>query len=351
MLCYHNRKKVNGHIMTVDLSLQQYLRSWNESLRKEKYSWPSRRELRAELENTVGHLIPLRKLDEQEINTLSGGRPLVGVDGSVYTLGGNYPFTVTAFQAVAKSTVAFDRTDKVVRSSLYSPLDREDRDALRSFMEQQEDGLTEDAAFSRYRDRQMALLEIEAATIAVERFRPFLVLLDGQFSRYQKDEELFDKWHAFCQRVQACETLVVGVVEEVGTMKLKKFLSQPLQDRLITGHDREILFGLFETGEALLPHEEVEIKHDAYVAFARLSDHPQAIACNFLYEQVDRVQDLMYLLYTLTPKKGRGIPLWLDLVDVEARITKKEWELLVQSTLDKDMYERFLRPQRERRDY
>jgi hypothetical protein len=337
--------------MTVDLSLHQYLQSWNESLRQQKRAWPNRQELRRGLAEKAGRFLSLDRWNSGEIAMFSGGRPLVGVDGSVYTLGANYPFTLTAFQAVAKSTGKTGETDKIVLTSVFSPLEKNDREHLRIFMEEQEEGLSEEAAFTRMKDRRLALLEIEAALQAVERYHPFLLLLDGQFSRYQEDAELVDRWETLCVLARQKKFFVVGIVEEVGTMKLGKFLPQEVRERLMTGHDREILFGLLEPGEVFLPHEEIEIKRDAYVAFARLSDHPQAIACNFLPEQAPEAQTLMSLLYALTPKKGRGIPFWLDLVDVEARITRREWDMIVQASLDKDIYERFLRPQRDRRDY
>lgn len=338
--------------MTIDFSLHQSLQKWNERLRLQQRKAPEKAALRRELAERVGHFVALRKWTEEQLADFSRGRPLLGVDGSVFSWGGNYPFTITAFQAVAKATFPVKgKKDKVVLSALYSPLESSSRAELQRFIEELGEGWTEETVFPRFRGWQMARLELTAALQAVRQFHPFLVLLDGPFSRFQEDRDLSEQWEAFRQVVAEEDALVVGVVEEIGTMKLQRFLSDHLRDQLLTGHDREVLFGSLEPGEALLPKNEIEIKRDAYVVFARLADHPQAIACNFLPEQRERVAELMPLLYTLTPKRGRGIPFWLDLVDVETRITRREWDLFVRSSIDSDLLERFLRPQRERRDY
>ena len=83
----------------------------------------------------------------------------------------------------------------------------------------------------------------------------------------------------------------------------------------------------------------------------RLSRDPHPIALDRLKEQQEHLYDTACLLYSLTSKDGRGIPLWLDIVDREVRITDRMMESLVDCYIDEDLRYRLLRAKRENRGY
>ena len=178
--------------------------------------------------------------------------------------------------------------------------------------------------------------------------------MDGGFSRLKGKGG--DKWEQFAEMALDRNTIVVGVIEEVGSYRLKSRLDEvndALLEGFVRGHDREILFNTMEEGEWLKTFFHRPIKNEFYTVFNRLSDQPQAGACDFLREQAEGelVENVLDYLYTITPAKSRGIPLWLDLVDAEVRLTKKQIDMIVGTNIDLENIETFLRPQRERRDF
>ncbi|MEW6400138.1 MAG: hypothetical protein AB1503_13445, partial [Bacillota bacterium] len=65
-------------------------------------------------------------------------------------------------------------------------------------------------------------------------------------------------------------------------------------------------------------------------------------------ENLDAVADV---LYTLTPQGGRGIPLWIDLVDARVRLEDHVVRALVESGISRENWLRFLASRRERRPF
>ncbi|MFD2169425.1 DNA double-strand break repair nuclease NurA [Tumebacillus lipolyticus] len=348
-------------------TLAKEIQGLNVTLQQKRGERKGKNALRAGLEASVGEFVRAKKLSDQEVRDLFEGRALVGVDGSVNQFGSQYPYAIHLFKALAKSTVAGrDGTSSVERVKMFSALDADSHRAVLHFMQQrreelrvapQEDrlierDLAEQQAYQMLVDQLMVELELQAAIEAVEKFRPFLLLMDGGFSRLKgKSGEL---WDQFVETVTDAGTIVVGVIEEVGSYRLKSRLDEVderLLDGFVRGHDREVLFNLLETGEWLKTSVERPIKNEFYTVFTRFSDQPQAGACDLLREQADRVDDVVNFLYTITPSKSRGIPLWLDIVDEQARLTRKQVEMIMKGNLDQEIIESFLRSQRERRDF
>lgn len=349
------------------LSLSEQLQGLNRTLSSRRREQDSRNALRAALETHVGEFKMARRLGERETETLFQGRSLVGVDGSVNQFGGNYPYSIHLFKSLAKSTVKSRKDGRrdLEKVSLLSPLRGDDHKALREMMEERraeirvakqdeaevERELAEQQAYQMLCDQRMVEMELMAAIEALELFDPYLLLMDGGFSRLKGKGG--DLWDEFEQKALENRTIIVGVIEEVGSYRLKSRLAdnEELLEHFVRGHDREILFGTLEPGEWLKTGLDKPIKNDFYTVFTRLSDLPQAGACDFLREQAEHVDDILDFLCTITPSKSRGIPLWLDIVDAEARLTKKQIDLLVKTNLDQANIESFLRPQRERRDF
>lgn len=347
-------------------TLAEQLQGLNRTLDTRRQELVSRSKLRAGLETHVGEFRKARRLDETATQRLFQGRSLVGVDGSVNQFGGNYPYTIQLFKALAKSTQRDKNNESDVEIvSLFSPLIGDDHRAVRRFMEEkreelrvapQEDrelerDLAESTAYGMLIEQRMVEMEIDVAMDAIRRFDPYLVMMDGGFSRLKGKGG--EKWDELADLAELKGTILVGVIEEVGSYRLKSRLlpEEHLLEGFIRGHDREILFGTLDEGEWLKTSLENPIKNDFYTVFTRLADQPQAGACDFLRSQAEHADDVIDFLYTITPHKSRGIPLWLDLVDAEARLTKKQIDLIVRSNLDLAHIETFLRPQRERRDF
>lgn len=368
-------------------TLAEQLQGLNRTLHEQRQSRVETIKLRAALETTVGEFCQARRLQEQEVQSLFAGRPLVGVDGSVHQVGGNYPYTMHLFKSLAKSTLpARDGGTTVEKVELLSPLLAKNYRDIQAFLEDRRQelerkaqlelltegearldssggtreiagrervrDLAEQQAYFMLADQQMVEMELRAAIEAMERFQPYLVLMDGGFSRLKGKGG--DLWDQFEELALTSGTIVVGVIEEVGSYRLKSRLEQGVDDVLdgfVRGHDREILFGTLQEGEWLKTSLDRPIKQDFYTVFTRLSDLPQAGACDFLREQADAVVDVIDFLYTITPDKSRGIPLWLDLVDAEVRLTKKQIDMIVRMNVDVENIESFLRPQRDRRDF
>jgi hypothetical protein len=347
-------------------ALTDRLKELNASLNRRRRERPTAGEIRSALATAGFEFCRASRLTDGEIRKLFQGRALVGVDGSVNQVG-NYPYVIHLFKALAKSSRADQQgLTAVEHVDLFSPLQEGSRRVIDDFLalkrhelaEAAEDpeartDLEEQQAYAMYVEQRMVELELEAAMEAIERFHPYLLLMDGGFSRLKGKGG--EKWEQF-ERLAVDEgVLVVGVIEEVGSYRLKSRLDEvnpELMKGFIRGHDREVLFNTLQPGEWLMSPLDRPIKKEFYTVFARLSDLPQAGACDFLRDQVERVplDEIMDFLYTMTPEKSRGVPLWLDLVDAQVRLTHKQIDLAVKASVDLENIETFLRPQRERRD-
>ncbi|MGZ4164457.1 MAG: DNA double-strand break repair nuclease NurA, partial [Tumebacillaceae bacterium] len=335
-------------------TLADKLQGLNRTLHNQRQGRPDRIALRAGLETHVGEFKMARKMSEQATRDLFGNRPLVGVDGSVNQVGGNYPYTIHLFKSLAKSTLPTGQGETTAEKvSLLSPLQSEDLKEIRLFMEEKrhelkvdrqdepeiERALQEQQAYFMYADQRMVQMELEVAIEALGKFKPSVMLMDGGFSRLKGKGG--DLWYQFENEAIALGTIIVGVIEEVGSYRLQSRLDEDMVSGFVHGHDREILFGTLEQGEWLKTSLDKPIKNDFYTVFTRLSDLPQAGACDFLREQAGQVDEVIDFLYTITPSKSRGIPLWLDLVDAEVRLTKKQVDLIVKSNIDLENMESF----------
>ena len=81
----------------------------------------------------------------------------------------------------------------------------------------------------------------------------------------------------------------------------------------------------------------------------RPSGSPQPVGIDGLISQWEHRGDLIRLCRTLTPETGRGIPLWLDIVDAEVRVTDPLIEAMVEEYIDPDLLHRLLVPKRSER--
>lgn len=297
-------------------SLKTVLAQFNESLheRRAQVERVDHDTMRLMLEKRLG---PIVTLPPSSPETVAQWAPLIGVDGSNITLGGNDPHNVTLFSALAKSTDPAQEPLTEIR--LQSPL------------------LGECDATARV----LSTLEVEVARKAVLEYHPPVLMMDGGLLRYIIDAE-----EAFVALRNTCldtDTLLVGVIKDIKSQMVSEVCPE-----LCNWYDREALFGVLERGE-LLEVRQAKKHEDLASGFLRPAYHPAAIGLDTLVEQREHLSELAQLVMALTPAKSRGVPMWLDLVDREVRLSRRESEALLRANLDPAIYRLFMASEREER--
>lgn len=279
--------------------------------------------------NDFSNKFKLKRLSDEDIKKVTKGFGIIGVDGSINNFGGLYPHYISIVQALAKSTL----NESYFLQDVYAPLFEE------------EDGQLKDEQRRRSR---MSRLELEAASYAVDNFKSDIILLDGSLMHYGIDCPI--EWQDLKEKAIKKGKILIGVAEEVKTKDIAEKIRERLSFSSVV-YDREVLFGLLNEGEVL---EITEIKTEKTqkgikTLYGRFSKDPQVIGLDFLEEQFEEAVKYLDLLYTLTPREGRGIPLWLDIVDKDVKVTDDMVKALVETYIDRDIRERFFNPKRNKR--
>lgn len=279
--------------------------------------------------NDFSNKFKLKRLSDEDIKKVTKGFGIIGVDGSINNFGGLYPHYISIVQALAKSTL----NESYFLQDVYAPLFEE------------EDGQLKDEQRRRSR---MSRLELEAASYAVDNFKSDIILLDGSLMHYGIDCPI--EWQDLKEKAIKKGKILIGVAEEVKTKDIAEKIRERLSFSSVV-YDREVLFGLLNEGEVL---EITEIKTEKTqkgikTLYGRFSKDPQVIGLDFLEEQFEEAVKYLDLLYTLTPREGRGIPLWLDIVDKDVKVTDDMAKALVETYIDRDIRERFFNPKRNKR--
>ncbi|HHW40862.1 MAG TPA: DNA double-strand break repair nuclease NurA [Syntrophomonadaceae bacterium] len=288
-----------------------------------------------------GSFFRLRRLTGEEIRSFFQGHPLVGVDGSFNNYGASFPYVVTFFRALARSSRPDPQTgERIWAHRIFSPLLPRYREQVREKLEL---GLEPEDALARLRWEILATLEAEVGKQALIMKKPRLLLWDGGFARLEAHAAA--TWQQIRDEALQQGTIMLGVTEEIATASLVQALSPDAGD--IWG-DREVLYGLLKPGEVFCRQERGGSKRKR--VYVRFASHPQVVAVDYLPEQEQELAAALNFLYTITPSHGRGFPLWLDVVDAEVRITREEMEALLATYLDPVLTEVYLRPLRSRRE-
>ncbi|SHH00076.1 NurA domain-containing protein [Thermosyntropha lipolytica DSM 11003] len=315
------------------------LRQFNVYIKTASKAIPHREELRKALSLwgtfRLGEKIPSLKLKE-----LLGERTIAAVDGSRIEYASFYPYSLVLLRTLGKCTGRED----LEKSKVITPLHAET--AALVYKKKEKEGIGEEEAYRLYLKEELAHLEILTALEIAEKYKPCLLMLDGGFLLFDQ----FAEWRKLYKFCLENDIILVGIIEEVATSVLAKWLDLRL-DHSLRIYDREILFGLLDKGEYLLFAADKNIKKNYHTVFARLGSLPQAIGCDFLAEQREKITQAMNLLYTLTPRHGQGIPLWLQITDAKVRLRKKETEKLIENCLEPELRELFFRANRERRAF
>ncbi|MET3616558.1 hypothetical protein ABID14_000178 [Peptoniphilus olsenii] len=274
------------------------------------------------LKTEIGELIKLKKIDNENIIRYNS---LVGVDGSNNRSGGAFPHFIEIVQGLAKST----NGNEVFNSTVYTP------------------ALSQTVDDGNLSQKLLASIEIETALEYIDKYELKYLMMDGGFIRYKIHcLELFKKLRQICEKKGI---ILFGVIKDIKTNLIASKLDL---DKTI--YDREILFNRLEIGEAILINNEINKKFlengDGFSsAFMRTSNFPGAIGVDILDTQQTHLKEICNLIYTLTPINSRGVPLWLDIVDKDVKITDEIIETLLEEFLDRDIYERFFISERDKR--
>ena len=294
---------------------------------KKKYQaihdW-SEEDFRAYIEANAG---PIKKIDKCQKEDLKNYGIVVGLDGSVNRLGGAYPHYVELYRGLAMSTQG--HTTSV--EEIYTPL-------LEERTMEEEDGQADQD------DRKRRLAEIEMKT-AIQYMKDHPVdylMMDGGLIRYRIYQDL---WDEFTQTALDKQVVTFGVIKDIKTAILGQ------GDRTRGLYDREILFGRLNPGDVIYIEDEKNKKVPSGLtsAFLKSSQEIQIVGVDLLKDQEAEMEKVCRLVYTLTPKGGRGVPLWIDIVDHEVKITDQEMQALFESYMDRDLFHRLFVSERDLR--
>lgn len=279
----------------------------------------------------------MRKMMEHEIEDISKNKGTIGVDGSINTIGSSYPHYISIMQALAKCT---DRKyQDIVLADIHTPI-LTDKQFL--FVDEK---LSEQDRDEKEKAAKMAILELEAAVKALDQMDASIIMMDGSLIRYKI--YCGTLWDEFVEKALKKEIYVIGVIEEIKTKDLSQYLGDILPEGAVI-RDRELLFGVLEEGQMIIM-KNIKTDRGLKKCFMRTSRDPHVIGMDILEEQQDMLEPLADLVYTLTPEGGRGIPLWLDIVDSEVKISNKLVDSLVNTYIDEANRRRFFVAKRDNR--
>ena len=279
---------------------------------------------RKELTNNVGRLIKMKKFSKDKLFKY---KRTVGVDGSNNRSGGAFPHFIEIFQGLAKSTDG----NEIYKNKVYTPTLND---------------IYDDKNLSQ---KYLATIEIETALEYIDEYDFDYLMMDGGFIRYKIN--CLDLFTELRERCEAKNIILFGVIKDLKTNVIARSLEI---DESI--YDREILFNRLMTGEALLIRNEINKKfikdglgEGFSSAFMRTAKFPGAVGLDILDTQEKYLEEIASLVYTLTPMSSRGVPLWLDIVDKDVKITDEILTTLLEEYLDRDVYERFFISERDKR--
>ena len=304
---------------------------------------------RRRLLSKIGTFRTLERLSDATLTAALDGRPFVGVDGTINMFGGAYPHYLALLRAVAKP----NRDASVVDGNVYCPMPSDDDGA---------DEIDNAAKDETARQGELAKLEAKVAAEAIVRYEPSLLLMDGPLVRFYMRAN--NSFMDLREKSLIKNILLVGVVENIESKTITTLFEQAGEE-MPAGwrhrYDYDLLWDMLDYGELFevshpgfaLRQKDEEEKPLTYIRrwFLRSSLAQGVIGLDVLEEQVPvaKAIQLAEMLFTLTPRDGRGIPIWMDIVDREVRLTDVELHAYM-DFLDPDL-RRILEPKRNARNF
>jgi len=286
--------------------------------------------LRKIIKEHIGPIVTMDKLNTADLNIYEKKGGIVGVDGSTNKMGGAYPHFVEVFQGLAKSTLI--KNEPIFKSDIYTPL----------FSDKEENILEKDEKqIEEKRNKALANIEVEVALESISKSKPYAILMDGSLIRYYIYS--YDSWIKLREECEKYGILLVGVIKDIKTSIIGEKLGELDPSMKINAYDKELLFGKLNYGEMIIIKDEVNKKKQSGYSsvFMRSSLDPTVIGMDIIDSQSQYIEEMARLVFTLTPKNSRGVPLWIDLVDKEVQISNAIMKSLMERYMDREVYERF----------
>jgi hypothetical protein len=305
--------------------LVKKLKKMNENL-QHIYQYPKeeRKIIRQKLRQSGAEIRQIERFSTGCLKKWLHGKEVAAVDGSVNQTKGEPPHILYLFQALAKTT-----TGHVCQAAdIYSPLLEE---------------TPQEESPKNWRSHILAKLELMVAIQLIEETSLSILLMDGALYHYRIDAP--DEWEMLKRKAVEKKVLLVGVSEEITTENLVKLDPFRAYEKQPHTYDRDLLFGVLEKEEMVFL-EQIQSKAGLQSVWVRLSSDPAITGFDVLEEQALLKEEIASLLLTLTPGDGRGIPLWLDHIDREVRVTDKLVEALVEQYIDPEVRKRFFEKKR-----
>lgn len=296
-------------------------------------------DLRSFIDKNIGEIKIIEKLEKDHLCCYEKKGGIVGVDGSNNKVGGAYPHFVEVYQSLAKSTLYKD--EPLVRTDIYTPLyGTQDENPLENTEKMIEDN----------RNIKLSTLEVEVALDSIEKHKPYVILMDGGLIRYNIYAQ--EKWLELRNRCEEKGIILIGVIKDIKTSIIGDMMKKHNPSIKEVFYDRELLFGQLDYGEIILIKDEANKKEpEGYAsAFIRSSLAPSVIGMDILDTQREYLEEMARLVFTLTPENSRGVPLWLDIVDKEVKISDDILRALMERYMDRGIYERFFISERDKRN-
>lgn len=300
------------------------------------------KQIRGFIDKNIGEIIKIEKLEKDELEKCFKRGGIIGVDGSRNRLGGAYPHFVEIYQGLAKSTIYDD--EPIFKADFYTPLYLEkERDLLKKIEEEE----NKEEAIRNYK---LSGIEVDVALEGLKKFNPYAIMMDGSLIRY--DIECFDKWIELRKECEKRGIILIGVIEDIKTSIIgEQLIEQKNIETKEFLYDREILYGLLEYGEIIKIKDKVAKKSRAGFTsiFMRSSETPSIIGMDILDSQREYLDEMAKLVLSLTPSGSRGVPLWLDIVDNQVKVSDKMMRNLLENYLDRQVLEKLFISERDKR--
>lgn len=301
------------------MAFKDEIMSFNDEV-KNKYGdifKMSDEEFKKEVLLNIGNLSKMKRLEKSELLKLG---KLVGIDGSNNRIGGAYPHYIEFYRALAKCT----NGENTILNRLYSPIN--------SYEEKTSEVL-------------LAEIEMDVAIEVAKKKSTDIIMMDGGLIRYQiNNREKYNELKEICIENNI---IFFGIIKDIKTNIISRNFCM---DESI--YDKELLYGRFEKGEMFKVNNEANNKYsdgELVSAFVRMAKGPDITAIDIIKEQEESLENMANLSYTLTPDSSRGVPLWLDIVDKEVKITEVFMRKTIEEYMDRDIFEKFFVSEREKR--
>lgn len=296
-------------------------------------------EIKDYIDENIGEIVEIEKMNSAEIEKYLKNGGIIGVDGSKNRIGGAYPHYLEIYQGLAKSSI-YDNSP-IYKADFYTPLYTEEESELIERLNGNEEAI---------KNYKLAGIEVDVALEGVKKYNPYAIMMDGSLIRY--DIECFEKWIELRRECENRGIILIGVIKDIKTSIVGENLAK---DKILHTaenlYDRELLYGLLKYGEMIKIKDAVAKKpKEGFTSiFMRSSNAPSVIGMDILDTQREHIEEMARLVFTLTPENSRGVPLWLDIVDSEVKISDKMMRSILQTYLDREILEKLFISERDKR--